>query len=108
MEDTPPRWINHFYDPINKVGWTGKEAGKISVSFVQLFSRFALSLEKPVSAVEWVNNRLIQQEYSRYGGNRAWKKLWNILPTGIKNRRIKLWVMSSICWKICPFGPYAG
>ena len=26
-EDTPPRWINHFYDPENKVGWQGKHFG---------------------------------------------------------------------------------
>ena len=89
LEDTPPRWINHFYDPINKVGWTGKEAGKISVSFVQLFSRFALSLEKPVSAVEWVNNRLIQQEYSRYGGNRAWKKALEYFADGNQEQAYK-------------------
>ena len=74
LEDTPPRWINHFYDPIYKVGWTGEKTGEIPASVVQIFSRFALSLERPLSAVEWVNNRLIQQEYRFYQGDRTWKK----------------------------------
>ncbi|PIU98601.1 hypothetical protein COS61_00475, partial [Candidatus Wolfebacteria bacterium CG03_land_8_20_14_0_80_40_12] len=74
LEDTAPRWINHFYDPVYKVGWTGEKAGNTPVSFVQIFSRFALSLKKPLSAVEWVNNRLIQQEYRFYQGDRTWKK----------------------------------
>ena len=26
-EDTPPRWINHFYDPIYQQGWTGQYTG---------------------------------------------------------------------------------
>jgi len=89
LEDTPPRWINHFYDPINKVGWTGEEAGKISVSFIQFFSRFALSLEKPLSAVEWANNKAIQQEYSRYGGNRAWKKALEYFADGNQEEAYK-------------------
>mgnify|MGYP001578016837 CR=1 FL=1 len=24
LKDTPPRWINHFYDPIYKEGWSDK------------------------------------------------------------------------------------
>ena len=33
-----------------------------------------LFTEDPISAVEWVNNNLIQEKYSRYGGDRTWKK----------------------------------
>lgn len=73
LEDTPPRWINHFYDPINKVGWTGEEAGKISAEAVRKASLF-ISTEKPLSAVEWVKNDLIQESYRSLGGNRSWQR----------------------------------
>jgi len=26
-EDTPPRWVNHFYDPTTGQGWTGERMG---------------------------------------------------------------------------------
>lgn len=26
-EDTPPRWMNHYYDPVYNVGWEGKTIG---------------------------------------------------------------------------------
>src|SRR3989344_9157180 len=29
-EDTPARWINHFYDPIHKTGWSGKNFGSLT------------------------------------------------------------------------------
>jgi len=48
LEDTPPRWINHFYDPINKTGWTGAHAGNIPQSVVQMLSFIGLSGEKPI------------------------------------------------------------
>ncbi len=76
LEDTPPRWINHFYDPVNKVGWTGENAGRIAKEEIQRFSGLALSFEKPLSAVDWVSdaNYFIQESYSLYGGNRTWKR----------------------------------
>ncbi len=73
LEDTPPRWINHFYDPVNKVGWTGEEAGKISAEAVRKASTL-LSIEKPLSAVEWVRNDLVQEGYTGLGGNRSWRR----------------------------------
>ena len=30
--------------------------------------------ENPISAVEWINNNLIQRRYSLYGGDRTWRK----------------------------------
>lgn len=73
LEDTSPRWINHFYDPVNKVGWTGEEAGKISAEAVRKAS-ILLSIEKPLSAVEWVRNDLVQESYRGLGGNRSWRR----------------------------------
>ncbi|KKS64118.1 MAG: hypothetical protein UV34_C0050G0001, partial [Parcubacteria group bacterium GW2011_GWB1_42_6] len=29
-EDTPPRWINHFYDPQTGLGWTSERMGTLS------------------------------------------------------------------------------
>lgn len=74
LEDTPPRWINHFYDPVNKVAWTGEHAGNISPAVVRAFRGIALSPHKPLTAVEWANSSLVQNEYYFYRGNRTWKK----------------------------------
>ncbi len=73
-EDTPPRWINHFYDPISGEGWTGEKTGKIPASIVRVFSFIGLAPESILSAVEWIHNPLIQEKYSLYGGDRTWKK----------------------------------
>ncbi len=73
-EDIAPRWINHFYDPTNKDGWTGEKAGRISASTMIAWATAGLFTENPISAIQWVNNKLIQERYSRYGGDRTWKK----------------------------------
>lgn len=74
LEDTPPRWINHFYDPIHKIGWTGEKEGVLPAELVQTIAQFGLSQDKPLSAVEWVNNDIQQTDYSRYSGDQTWKK----------------------------------
>lgn len=84
LEDTPPRWINHFYDPIYNVGWSGEKVGEIPAEAIQILSRFALSFEKPISAVEWANNSLIQNEYRLYEGDRTWKKALEYYANGDK------------------------
>ena len=73
-EDTIPRWINHFYDPVRKIGWSGENLGDVSPETLKIFSSFAFTLNKPVASVQWVNDEFLQQEYSRYGGNRTWKR----------------------------------
>lgn len=84
LEDTAPRWINHFYDPINKVGWTGEGLGPLPASVVTAFSSIGLSTEDALPATEWVNDWVIQQEYSRYGGDRTWKKALEYYANGNK------------------------
>ena len=74
LEDTPPRWINHFYDPINKSGWTGRDTGNIDAEVIRQLSLVGLSSEKPVSALDWVTNYQLQEKYALYGGNRSWKR----------------------------------
>lgn len=84
FEDTPPRWINHFYDPIHKTGWSGSGEGDIPASAVQIISQFGLSQDKPLSAVQWANDDLQQGDYSRYEGDRTWKRALNEYVVGNK------------------------
>lgn len=72
-EDTSPRWMNHFYDPIYKEGWSGEKTGNLPPAVVRALSQILVSSEKSVSAVEWINNRTIQSKYSRYDGDNTWQ-----------------------------------
>ncbi len=74
LEDTPPRWINHFYDPVNETGWTGSDAGNLDAETIRQLSLVGLSSERPVSAPNWVTNYQLQEKYALYGGNRSWKR----------------------------------
>src|SRR3989344_324516 len=74
LEDTAPRWINHFYDPVNKTGWTGSGAGDIDAETVRQLSLIGLSSERPVSALDWISDYSLQEKYAIYGGNRSWKR----------------------------------
>ncbi|MEK9179842.1 MAG: hypothetical protein AAB897_00285 [Patescibacteria group bacterium] len=74
LEDQPPRWINHFYDPVHNIAWTGENTGWLSEDIVQALRTIGLSTEEPLTSVDWVNNRVMQDRYSRYGGDRTWKQ----------------------------------
>ena len=75
LEDTEPRYINHFYDPIYKQGWTGEHSGEwFSKDLMQKFSDVFLSSENGVSALNWAHNQELQEKYKRYQGNRTWEK----------------------------------
>ncbi len=73
-EDTPPRWINHFYDPVRGVGWSGDKSGSIPAPVVSMLGQVGLSSEPPLSAVAWIHATLIQNQYERYGGNFTWER----------------------------------
>ncbi|MBI2628250.1 MAG: lamin tail domain-containing protein [Candidatus Niyogibacteria bacterium] len=73
-EDTPPRWINHFYDPIYKVGWTGENTGIWPAMLIKYFSEKILSSAEPVSSLDWLHNQKLQAEYGDYQGNRTWER----------------------------------
>jgi hypothetical protein len=73
-EDTPPRWINHFYDPINKVGWSGENTGIWPTMTIKYFSGKVLSSADPVSSLNWLHNQKLQSEYGEYKGNRTWER----------------------------------
>ncbi|MFA5878063.1 MAG: lamin tail domain-containing protein [Candidatus Staskawiczbacteria bacterium] len=70
-EDTPPRWINHFYDPTTGREWLGKRLEGVSEETVRNIAKIAFNKE-PISALGWVNNQKVQNDqYSDYQGNRA-------------------------------------
>lgn len=76
LEDTAPRWINHFYDPINKIGWSGEYAGKYDAETVKLISQnliapFGIT---PVSSIEWLHNEQLQAKYGFYKGAKTWER----------------------------------
>ncbi|MGB9743533.1 MAG: PQQ-binding-like beta-propeller repeat protein [Minisyncoccales bacterium] len=73
-EDTPPRWINHFYDPTTGLGWQGERMGNLPSSVLLLFSKIALSPQEAVSALNWAQNQELQNKYRYYEGNQTWQK----------------------------------
>src|SRR3989344_3175112 len=74
LEDTPPRWINHFYDPKNKTGWSGDHAGRFWEGLMQNISYWILAQYEPVSSLNWLHNRELQSSYVLYGGDHTWER----------------------------------
>jgi hypothetical protein len=72
-EDEWPRWLNHFYDPVYKSGWTGEKTGNVPSFIARALSAVGLSTAGSYSAVNWVNNVEAQKQYSNYGGDHTWK-----------------------------------
>lgn len=72
LEDTAPRWINHFYDPINNTAWTGAKAGNIPAETIRLMA--AVGATEPVSATSWIKGCNTQSAYWANGGNQTWDK----------------------------------
>ena len=74
LEDTPPRWINHFYDPIYGDEWTGEKAGTRATSTMLNFATVGFFTVEPLTAVNWIHNREAQGKYLLYQGDRTWEK----------------------------------
>ena len=72
-EDTPPRWINHFYDPENKVGWQGKHFGDRTQE-QGLYQGEAMAPLPAIASIDWVTNQEYQSTYGRQYGNQTWQK----------------------------------
>ena len=73
-EDTPPRWINHFYDPTNGDGWKSENLGNVSSGTLKLFSKIFFNVNTEiVSSKNWAHNEVLQLKYQDYGGNRTWE-----------------------------------
>jgi hypothetical protein len=73
LEDEWPRWINHFYDPVRKIGWNGEGVGGVSSESVKLMASLTVTSENPVSSPSWLKSSEIQKKYSRYGGDNTWQ-----------------------------------
>ncbi len=72
-EDTPPRWINHFYDPVHKIGWTGKHFGSLSEE--DGYKKGADMAPKPaLASIDWAENQEYQSAYAAEYGNQTWQK----------------------------------
>lgn len=74
QEDTPPRWINHFYDPEKKIGWSGEHTGWLWERMMQSISYWMLAQYEPVSSLNWLRNRELQLSYALYGGDHTWDR----------------------------------
>jgi hypothetical protein len=68
-EDTIPRWVNHFYDPIHDAGWSGGGLGSLPSSTTLFLSSVLLSTFPPQSAVSWAVSSSLQKSYALYGGD---------------------------------------
>ncbi|MBP6859274.1 MAG: lamin tail domain-containing protein [Candidatus Magasanikbacteria bacterium] len=72
-EDGPARWINHFYDPVHDVGWSGKHLGNLSEQEgYQLGGDIAPKHALP--SIKWVTNQEYQSAYGRQYGNQTWQR----------------------------------
>ncbi|MEK7520866.1 MAG: lamin tail domain-containing protein, partial [Patescibacteria group bacterium] len=76
LEDTPPRWINHFYDPVYQEGWNGEHTGKYDAETVRLVSEKLIAPYgiTPVSSLEWLHNEQLQSQYGFYKGDKTWER----------------------------------
>lgn len=86
-EDEPPRWINHFYDPVHGVGWGGKHAGDIDEKSA-LAEGTDMAPLQPLPSIYWSTNQEAQAVYRQFG-NQTWQKaIWSYL-TGDKESAFK-------------------
>ncbi|MFA4831433.1 MAG: lamin tail domain-containing protein [Patescibacteria group bacterium] len=73
-EDAPPRWINHFYDPVLNQGWSGERQGDISKKTINLLSKIFLSIKDATSSINWAFDQKLQEKYSLYQGDQTYSK----------------------------------
>ncbi len=72
-EDEPARWINHFYDPVHHVGWSGKHYGWLTEA--EGYKTGAdIAPKTALPSIEWVVNQNYQAAYGRQFGNQTWQK----------------------------------
>ncbi len=72
-EDEPARWINHFYDPVHGVGWSGKHFGRLSIE-EGYKTGGDIAPRRSLPSVDWVTNQDYQSAYGRQFGNQTWQK----------------------------------
>ena len=72
-EDEPARWINHFYDPVHNVGWSGKHLGQLSQEEGYKLGG-DIAPRHSIASIDWVTNQQYQAAYGRQYGNQTWQK----------------------------------
>ena len=70
-EDQSPRYANHFYDPINHSGLTGKDFGNLNPATAMALI-VSLVGTHPEASIDWANDQYSQSRYLFYGGNLTW------------------------------------
>lgn len=83
-EDTWPRWINHFYDPVYNQGWTAEGFGTISSSTGRWLNSILLSDHPPLASKYWAQSPSTQAEYKDFGGNQTWQRALASYASGDK------------------------
>lgn len=82
-EDEPARWINHFYDPVHGVGWSGKHFG--SLSQAEGYKTGAdIAPRESLPSYQWVTNQDYQSAYGSEYGNQTWQKAIKLFADGNK------------------------
>lgn len=89
LEDTPPRWVNHLYDPIRNIGWSGEKLGNLDPDAARLVVAMGFSPEGVYSSKEWLHKREVQRRYSRYEGDRTWEQAIEYYAAGNKKEAYK-------------------
>lgn len=80
-EDTPARWINHFYDPVHNTGWSGKHFGYLSPE-EGLYEGESMAPKPAIASIDWVTNQEYQSVYGRQYGNQTWQKALKMYVNG--------------------------
>lgn len=105
-EDAPPRYVNHFYDPIYDEGWKGEllkigqgkgiyaslkyigekeESGQYyAPASVISYTKKLMGFDQILPSYQWINNRNEQAKYDRYWGDQSWGRAVNAYATGDK------------------------
>lgn len=81
-EDTPPRWLNHFYDPIYNQGWLGYTSAK---EWAKNTEKQQLAFLQYVAIARVPMGLLDNQAYADY----SWPRAIKDYATGNKKRAFK-------------------
>lgn len=76
-EDEWPRWLNHFYDPVRKIGWNGEHQGVASseTALAGAYTGLVPYGARILSTTEWVHSHETQAgPYARMGGDQTWEQ----------------------------------
>lgn len=93
-EDSWPRWVNHFYDPVYNQGWTAEGFGKFSSSTGRWLSTILLSDHPPLASKYWAQSPSTQSEYKDFGGNRTWQRALSAFA--IDDRQVAFYTLGHI------------